>query len=97
MIKSFGNPATADLYYGVDSKIARKLCPRDVVKTARRKMDQVHNATRLELLRVPPANMLEKLAHGRAGQWAIRINDRFRLCFRWEGTDAYEVEVVDYH
>lgn len=97
MIKSFATPATEDVYHGNDTKAARKLCPMDVWKVARRKMDQLHAASRLEVLRVPPANMLEKLAHDRKGQWAIRINDRFRLCFRWEGADAHDVEIVDYH
>jgi proteic killer suppression protein len=48
-------------------------------------------------LRVPPANRLEKLSGDRAGQWSIRINDQWRVCFRWEGSDAYDVEIVDYH
>ena len=97
MIRSFATQATADIYHGEDTKAARRLCPQEVWKVARRKLDQVHAASRLEALRVPPANMLEKLAHDRKGQWAIRVNDRLRLCLRWEGTDAHDVEIVDYH
>ena len=54
-------------------------------------------ATSLEDLRVPPANRLEKLKGGRAGQWSIRVNDQWRLCFRWRDGDAHDVELVDYH
>ncbi len=54
-------------------------------------------AMSLQDLRVPPANRLEKLKGDRRGQWSIRVNDQWRICFRWEGTDAHDVEVVDYH
>lgn len=54
-------------------------------------------ATTLDDLRIPPANRLEKLKGDRRGQWSIRVNDQWRLCFRWEGTDAHDVELVDYH
>lgn len=54
-------------------------------------------ATSLEDLRVPPANRLEKLKGHRAGQWSIRVNDQWRLCFRWRDGDAHDVELVDYH
>lgn len=62
-----------------------------------RKLRQLHAATRLETLRVPPGNRLEALTGNRAGQYSIRINDQWRICFRWEGSDAYDVEIVDYH
>ncbi len=54
-------------------------------------------ATAVDDLRVPPGNRLEKLRGNRAGQWSIRVNDQWRLCFEWRGGDAYEVELVDYH
>jgi addiction module HigA family antidote len=54
-------------------------------------------ATGLADLRVPPANRLEKLTRDRVGQHSIRVNDQWRICFRWVGTDAYDVEIVDYH
>lgn len=58
---------------------------------------QLHAATRLEDLRVPPSNRLEALRGELAGRWSIRINDQWRICFRFENGDAYEVEIVDYH
>ncbi len=64
---------------------------------ARRKLEQLHAAASLEFLRVPPGNRLEALKGDRAGQYSIRINDQFRLCFRWTGEDAEDVEIVDYH
>jgi len=64
---------------------------------ARRKLEQLNQAGRLDDLRVPPGNRLEALKGARAGQYSIRINDQFRVCFRWTGTDAEDVEIVDYH
>lgn len=64
---------------------------------ALRKLLLLDAAEKLEDLRVPPGNKLEKLSGGRKGQYSIRINDQWRLCFRWEEGDAYEVEIVDYH
>ena len=64
---------------------------------ARRKLEQLDAAASLEFLRVPPGNRLEALKGDRAGQYSIRINDQFRVCFRWSGTDAEDVEIVDYH
>jgi proteic killer suppression protein len=57
----------------------------------------LHGAASLNFLRVPPANRLEKLSGDRVGKWSIRINDQWRICFRWKDEDAYEVEIVDYH
>ena len=61
------------------------------------KMKQLDLSRRIEDLRAPPANRLEQLKGGRAGQWSIRVNDQFRICFRWTGSDAEDVEIVDYH
>lgn len=69
----------------------------DVQRAALRKLVILHAATDLNDLRIPPANRLEKLRGNRAGQYSIRINDQWRLCFRWEGGDAWEVEITDYH
>ena len=66
-------------------------------RTALRKLKQLDLARRIEDLRAPPANRLEQLKGDRAGQWSLRINDQFRLCFRWTGNDAEDVEIVDYH
>ena len=71
--------------------------PREVVKRAAMRLIQLNGAARIEDLRLPPSNRLEALAHDRAGQWSIRINDQWRVCFRFENGDAYAVEIVDYH
>jgi len=71
--------------------------PSTLHRLALRKLLMLDAATSLHDLRVPPSNRLEKLAGDRAGQYSIRINDQWRLCFRWVGTDAHEVEIVDYH
>jgi toxin HigB-1 len=64
---------------------------------AERKLQMLQRAIRLEDLRIPPQNRLEALKGKRKGQWSIRINDQWRLCFRFEGTDAFDVEIIDYH
>lgn len=64
---------------------------------ALRKLFLLDAAEKLEDLRIPPGNQLERLAGDRKGQYSIRINDQWRVCFRWEEGDAYEVEIVDYH
>ena len=76
---------------------ASRRLPRDIQGTARRKLRLRHVARTLDDLRVPPGNRLEPLKHDRRGQWSIRINDRWRICFSWEQGDAYWVEIVDYH
>jgi len=67
------------------------------MKTANRKLTQIHNARSLADLKAPPGNRLEPLAGDRKGQHSIRINDQWRICFRWRGGDAHDVEIVDYH
>lgn len=64
---------------------------------ALRKLRMLNNAKNINDLRIPPANRLEKLAGDRAGQYSIRINDQWRICFIWEDSDAYDVEITDYH
>lgn len=68
-----------------------------IAKVALRKLDQLMLATSLQDLRVPPANRLEALKGDRKGQYSIRINDQYRVCFRWEQDGAHDVEIVDYH
>jgi proteic killer suppression protein len=75
---------------------SRKL-PEDLLRPALRKLRMLNRAVSLNDLRVPPANRLEKLKGDRADQYSIRINDQWRVCFRWQGTDAFDVEIVDYH
>ena len=69
----------------------------DVQRGGRRKLRMLNNASELQELRVPPNNRLEKLKGDRAGQFSIRINDQYRICFVWENGDAYDVDITDYH
>jgi proteic killer suppression protein len=71
--------------------------PTDIQQVAYRKLRMLNNANSLVDLQVPPSNHLEKLKGDREGQYSIRINERWRICFRWRENDAYEVEIVDYH
>ncbi len=69
----------------------------NIERPALRKLKQLDLARRIDDLRAPPGNRLEQLKGNRAGRWSIRVNDQFRICFRWIGTNAEEVEIVDYH
>ena len=93
MIKSFADRETEKVYKQVFS---RKL-PQSIQRTALRKLIMIDNAGCLEDLRVPPANHLELLSGDRAGQYSIRINEQYRICFKAEGSNFYQVEIVDYH
>jgi proteic killer suppression protein len=93
MIKSFRNQVTEDLF----RRKAPKGIQADVAKRAFNKMFMINAATRVEDLRVPPGNRLELLAGDRAGQWSVRVNNQWRICFEWKGVDAFNVEFVDYH
>lgn len=93
MIKSFRN-ATAEAAW---KRRFLKGVPNDIMKVAHRKLTQIHNASSLNDLRAPPGNRLEALTGDREGQYSIRINDQWRVCFRWKDGDAYDVEIVDYH
>ena len=68
-----------------------------IERVALRKLDMIQAAIKVDTLRIPPANHLEQLSGDREGQYSIRINDQWRICFLWEGTDAFDVEIVDYH
>jgi len=96
MIASFGDKATAALYHGERGKAIRKF-PPDVRKAALRKLDVLNGASSLQDLRSPPGNRLEALKGDWAGFHSIRVNDQWRIVFRWEGNDAHDVSVVDYH
>jgi proteic killer suppression protein len=93
VIRSFADKRTAAIW--VDRM--PKGFPNDLAKVARRKLRMVASAARIEDLRNPPGNRLETLVGDRTGQYSIRINDQWRLCFLWRDGDAYDVEVVDYH
>lgn len=92
-IRSFGSAMTASVAAGK----APKGFPAALVRPALRKLAMVHSAVRLDDLRSPPGNRLEALKGDRAGQYSIRINDQWRLVFRWIDDGAEEVEIVDYH
>lgn len=97
MVYSFKDASTEDVFDGRDTKKARKTCPQDLWRVARRKLDQINQAEELEDLRVPPGNRLEVLKGDREGQHSIRINAQYRACFAWTVNGAEEVEIVDYH
>jgi len=97
MIQSFSGRGTQDVFDGTNSKAAAKTCPPDLWAGSRRRLDQLDQAHVLEDLRVPPGNRLEALKGDRKGQFSIRINDQFRICFRWTDGGPSDVEIVDYH
>ena len=91
MIKTFANKETAEIWRTGKTKGTP---PASVTK---RKLAMLDSALTLDDLKVPPANRLEKLRGDRQGQYSIRINDQYRICFVWRGPDAYDVEIADYH
>ncbi|GAX60956.1 plasmid maintenance system killer protein [Candidatus Scalindua japonica] len=93
MIKNFVCKETEKIF---NRRISLKL-PRDIQKSARRKLEILEGAEILSDLRIPPNNHLEKLSKDRKGQYSIRINDQWRICFVWREGNAYNVEIVDYH
>lgn len=97
MIVSFKDQATEDIYNGVGSKLARKACPQTIWRIAARKFDQLDSVVALEELRIPPGNRLEALSGNRKGEFSIRINEQYRICFKWDESGPYDVEVTDYH
>jgi len=97
MIESFKDRATEDIFNGVNSKDARKACPQKLGTIAVRKLDQLDSAQSLNDLRVPAGNRLEALSGNRKGQYSIRINEQYRICFVWGGRGPESIEVTDYH
>jgi toxin HigB-1 len=93
VIRSFRDAETERVW---NRQFSRRL-PQAIQRVAKRKLDMIEAAERLEDLRVPPANRLESLSGNRAGQHSIRINDQWRICFRWDEGAADDVEIVDYH
>lgn len=92
MIKSFKCKETRKLFF---NRLSKKFI--SIEHSARKKLEMLNAATMLKDLRNPPGNMLESLVGNRQGQYSIRINKQFRICFIWDGKDVYDVEVVDYH
>jgi len=93
MIRSFACRETERLFH----RERVKKIPANIQRGGLRKLRMLHRATALKDLLAPPANRLEKLKGDRRGQYSIRINDQFRICFRWKRGDAFDVEIVDYH
>ncbi len=97
MIRSFADAASEDLFNGLDTRRARATCPVELWAVLRRKLTQLNRVRDLRELAIPPGNRLKRLSGSRRGQHSIRINQQYRICFRWEGGYADEVEVTDYH
>ena len=97
VIRSFKNAGTEDVFNGKNTREARRACPQNLWRIAVRKLDQLDSVTSLEELGIPPGNRLEALAGDREGQYSIRINDQYRICFFWADTEPDGVEIVDYH
>lgn len=93
MIESFADKRTAAIFQGME---VRGL-PREIQGAARRKLKIIDAASSIESLRVPPGNRLETLKGDRKSQWSIRINDQWRICFRWKDGSAFDVEIAHYH
>lgn len=93
MIKTFADKETKKIY---DGEYSSSL-PRDIQKIALRKLIMMDGAENINDLRIPPSNHLEKLSGDRDGQYSIRINDKYRICFREEKNDFYDLEIVNYH
>jgi proteic killer suppression protein len=93
MIKIFRDKETEKIF----NRLFSTKLPQNIQHVARRKLVILDAATELNALRVPPGNRLESLKGNRKGQHSIRINDQWRICFRWKAGDAYDVEIVDYH
>jgi len=96
LIASFGDKATENLYHGQTSKETRKY-PKDLIKTAVRKLDMLNGTQNFKDLRSPPGNKLEALRGNLKGFFSIRVNNQWRIIFKWESKQAKEVKLTDYH
>jgi proteic killer suppression protein len=97
MIRSFRDDGTEDIFNGKNTKAARKVCPEILWKVAVRKLDLLDSVSTLQDLRVPASNRLETLTKNRKGQYSIRINDQYRICFIWTELGPEQIEIIDYH
>jgi proteic killer suppression protein len=93
VIRTFKDKETKKVF---ERQWSRKL-PADIQDKAYQRLVMLHKSSNLPDLRIPPGNRLEKLSGDRSGQWSIRINDQWRICFEWHDDDAYNVEITDYH
>ena len=96
MILSFGDKATEDLFHDRQTQRVRRY-PPDILRPALQKLDMLNAANALKDLSSPPGNRLELLKGDLSGYHSVRINERWRLIFRWQGSEAHEVQIVDYH
>ena len=97
MVRSFRNTGTEDIFNGKNTRASRRICPQNIWKIAIRKLDRLDSVETLDELRVPPGIRLEALSGDRKGQYSIRINNQYRVCFHWSDTEPYEVVIADYH
>ena len=97
MIVNFADQGTEDIFNGRNTPQARRTLPKALWRVAQRKLAWMDAAESLEDLRTPPGNRLEKLHGDREGQYSIRINERYRICFQWTPQGPADVEIVDYH
>lgn len=97
MIQNFKTKGAEDIFNGINSREARRTCPETVWRVAARKLDQLDSTEALDELRIPPGNRLEELSGDRRGQYSIRINDQYRICFVWTTSGPDQIEIVDYH
>jgi proteic killer suppression protein len=97
VIRTFADQGTEDVFDGKNTAAARRSCPKSLWDVAYRKLDQLDSAIELADLRIPPGNRLEALKGDRKNQHSIRINEQYRICFKWTDAGPEEVEIVDYH
>jgi proteic killer suppression protein len=97
MIQNFKTRGTEDIFNGISSRESRQTCLNVLWQVVVRKLDQLDSVEMLNELRIPPGNRLEQLSGERKGQYSIRINDQYRICFLWTGSGPDQVEIVDYH
>jgi proteic killer suppression protein len=97
VIRTFADQGTEDVFDGKSTAAARRSCPKSIWNVAYRKLDLIDSAIELADLRIPPGNRLEALKVDRKSQHSIRINEQYRICFKWTDAGPEEVEIVDYH
>jgi toxin HigB-1 len=97
VIIQFKDKGTEDIFNGVVSKAARKACPQSLWRIASKKLELLDSVVHRSELKVPPGNRLEALSGGRRGQHSIRVNEQYRICFKWTEAGPDEVELTDYH
>ena len=97
MIRTFKHTGIEDIFNGINSPAARRIYPQNLWKIAVRRLDLLDSVSALQELRIPPGNRLEALGGDRKGQYSIRINNQYRICFFWTEQGPDQVEIVDYH